>query len=74
VNATPDAQALTIGDLRGQKLKLHPVLRSSSDPVVRTSGFDCLTGTLTVPARTAAVFVSPQSPASRASNCGEGDD
>jgi pullulanase-type alpha-1,6-glucosidase len=71
VNASPGNQSFSSSDFQGQKLKLHPVLESSSDPIVRKSGFDCRTGTLTVPARTVAVFVSPQSRGSKASSCKE---
>ncbi len=42
------------------ELELHPVQANSYDPVVRASVFDTETITFTVPARTAAVFVSPQ--------------
>ncbi len=72
VNATPSPQAFSADELRGQKLRLHPVQRSSSDPVVRRSAFDCRQGRVEVPARTAAVFVSRQPPWSPASDCGMG--
>ena len=58
LNATPAAQTLTVGELAGAGLRLHPVLRHSTDPVVRTSSFDCRSGAFRIPARTAAVFVS----------------
>jgi pullulanase-type alpha-1,6-glucosidase len=70
VNATPGAQAFSSDALRGQKLRLHPVQRSSSDPVVRRSAFDCRQGRVEVPARTVAVFVGRQPPWSPASSCG----
>jgi pullulanase/glycogen debranching enzyme len=56
-NATPAAAKQTVPGLRGKAVALHPVQRDSADPVVRTSAFDAATGTLTVPARTVAVFV-----------------
>ncbi len=73
VNATPDRQVFSSDALRGQSLRLHPVLRSSSDPVVRQSTFDCGAGRVEVPARTVAVFMGrePWSPGWR---CGQGGD
>ncbi len=43
------------------KLRLHPVQRKSSDPVVRFSSLNAATCTFHVPARTAAVFWSSDS-------------
>ena len=45
--------------LKLQPLLLHPVQAVSHDQVVRTSKFNGLTGTFTVPARTTAVFIAP---------------
>ncbi|MDG4831877.1 pullulanase-type alpha-1,6-glucosidase [Solwaraspora sp. WMMD1047] len=56
-NATPEQVSQTVPGLRGADVALHPVLRGSADPVVRTASADRRTGTLTVPARTVAVFV-----------------
>jgi hypothetical protein len=56
-NATPDAARQTVPALRGRSVALHPILRSSADPVLRTASFDAATGTFTVPARSVAVFV-----------------
>jgi hypothetical protein len=42
--------------LKGAQVALHPVQAASDDPVVRQSAADPATGTLTVPARTVAVF------------------
>ncbi|MDH5519536.1 MAG: pullulanase-type alpha-1,6-glucosidase, partial [Acidimicrobiia bacterium] len=50
----------TIADTVGSRAMLHPVLASSVDDVVRTASFDDASGTFTVPARTAAVFVVPE--------------
>ncbi|MFC4529216.1 pullulanase-type alpha-1,6-glucosidase [Sphaerisporangium dianthi] len=58
-NATPETQAQTVAALKGAQVALHPVQAASDDPVVRRSSFDPSTGTLTVPARTVAVFVRP---------------
>ncbi|MEV0612397.1 pullulanase-type alpha-1,6-glucosidase [Nonomuraea sp. NPDC050404] len=56
-NATPSAHAQAMPSLAGHEVALHPVQAGSDDPVVRESSFDPATGTLTVPARTVAVFV-----------------
>ncbi|NRQ39568.1 pullulanase-type alpha-1,6-glucosidase [Nonomuraea sp. NN258] len=56
-NATPQPQEQPMPALAGQRVRLHPVQAGSADPVVRRSSFDPATGTLTVPARTVAVFV-----------------
>ncbi|GAA4577703.1 pullulanase-type alpha-1,6-glucosidase [Micromonospora coerulea] len=56
-NATPEAAEQTVTGLRGAGIALHPVLRSSADPVLRTASFDRASGTFTVPARSVAVFV-----------------
>ncbi|GAA4441006.1 pullulanase-type alpha-1,6-glucosidase [Phytohabitans houttuyneae] len=56
-NATPQAVRQPVPAARGARLALHPVLRQSADPVLRTASFDSATGTFTVPARSVAVFV-----------------
>jgi pullulanase-type alpha-1,6-glucosidase len=56
-NATPSPATQTLPSLRGATVALHPVQAASADPVVRRSGFEPATGTLTVPGRTVAVFV-----------------
>jgi hypothetical protein len=56
-NATDEAISYTDASLAGAAVELHPVLAGSVDPVVRTAAFDAASGTFTVPARTAAVFV-----------------
>jgi pullulanase/glycogen debranching enzyme len=57
-NARPEEQAFTEGSLREALLVLHPVLAKSSDKIVRQSRFYRSSGTLNVPGRTAAVFVT----------------
>ena len=57
-NATNQEQVFTSSTLAGLGLKLHPVLKESADPVVRTSNVDDKKGIVTVPALTTAVFVS----------------
>ncbi|MEV6984687.1 pullulanase-type alpha-1,6-glucosidase [Sphaerisporangium sp. NPDC051017] len=56
-NATPRQQTQTVPALAGAQVTLHPVQAAGGDPVVKRSAFDSPTGTLTVPARTVAVFV-----------------
>ncbi|WP_375742855.1 pullulanase-type alpha-1,6-glucosidase [Corallococcus interemptor] len=57
-NGTDDAQTFKADGYKSLKLKLHPVLQASTDPVVRTSAYDAATGGFTVPARSTAVFVT----------------
>ncbi|MFF5218685.1 pullulanase-type alpha-1,6-glucosidase [Micromonospora sp. NPDC000442] len=56
-NATPETATQRVTGLRGADVALHPVLRSSADPVLRTASFDRASGTFTVPARSVTVFV-----------------
>jgi pullulanase-type alpha-1,6-glucosidase len=56
-NATTAAAEQTVPALRGRDVALHPILRSSADPVLRSASFDRADGTFTVPARSVAVFV-----------------
>ncbi|GAB3810146.1 pullulanase-type alpha-1,6-glucosidase [Micromonospora zhanjiangensis] len=56
-NAGPAAARQTVAGLRGADVALHPVLRGSADPVLRTASFDRASGTFTVPGRSVAVFV-----------------
>ncbi|GAA3068728.1 pullulanase-type alpha-1,6-glucosidase [Streptosporangium carneum] len=58
-NATPETRAQAVAALEGAPVTLHPVQAACDDPVVRQSGFDPATGTLSVPGRTVAVFVRP---------------
>ena len=53
----PQDQGQTVDALKGAALALHPVQTGSGDDVVKRSAFDPASGTLTVPARTVAVFV-----------------
>ncbi len=57
-NAAPAQQTFRAPAFANKFLTLHPVQARSSDPVVRTSGFNTTTGTFTIPARTTAVFVA----------------
>jgi hypothetical protein len=56
-NANDEPQTFALADLAGRTLTLHPILKSSSDPIVRTASFDRGSGSFFVPARTAAVFI-----------------
>ncbi|MET8338433.1 pullulanase-type alpha-1,6-glucosidase [Streptosporangium canum] len=56
-NATPETQPQTVAALKDAQVTLHPVQTAGDDAVVKQSTFDPTTGTLTVPARTVAVFV-----------------
>ena len=57
VNASPQAVSQTVDGLVGADLSLHPVQAEGADDVVRTTTWDAAAGTVTVPARTAAVLV-----------------
>ncbi len=57
INATGEPQSFTVDGI--DDMELHPVLASSSDPVVTTASY--AEGTFTTPALTTAVFVMPQS-------------
>lgn len=54
-NATPAAQTISDPALAGLALELHPNQAGGSDPVTKTA--TTADGTLTVPARTTAVFI-----------------
>ncbi|WP_224361521.1 pullulanase-type alpha-1,6-glucosidase [Hyalangium versicolor] len=56
-NGTDEEQHFVAGTFKDVTLELHPVLKESTDPVVRTASFAAGTGTFTVPARTTAVFM-----------------
>ncbi|WP_341716721.1 pullulanase-type alpha-1,6-glucosidase [Micromonospora sp. FIMYZ51] len=56
-NGTPQAATQRVAGLRGADVALHPVLRASADPVLRSAAFDASSGTFTVPGRSVAVFV-----------------
>ncbi|WP_224244632.1 pullulanase-type alpha-1,6-glucosidase [Hyalangium gracile] len=56
-NASDEEQRFVADTFKDVELELHPVLKESTDPIVRTSAFAAGTGTFTVPARTTAVFM-----------------
>jgi pullulanase-type alpha-1,6-glucosidase len=57
-NASPQAVAQKVPGLSGQ-VQLSPVQASGADSVVKAAAYDSASSTLTVPARTVAVFVQP---------------
>jgi pullulanase-type alpha-1,6-glucosidase len=57
-NATESAATETVPALAGAGLRLHPELVASADPLLRTATAQPATGTLHVPARSVAVYVS----------------
>ena len=60
VNVGTAPREVSVEELRGRPLVLHPVLaaRTAADRRVREARFDPSTGRFTVPARTAVVFVA----------------
>jgi hypothetical protein len=60
-NATPDELTFTVDALAGQAFALHPALADGSDAVLASASYDSASGTFTVPAISAAVYVLPQS-------------
>ncbi|MFG1925481.1 alpha-1,6-glucosidase domain-containing protein [Cryptosporangium sp. NPDC048952] len=59
-NATPFATTQFVPGAAGTDFALHPLQASGPDPVVRSAAFTRASGAFTVPARTAAVFLSPR--------------
>lgn len=57
-NASDQPTTQVVAELAGARYTLHPVQAAGGDPVVRGSAYDRGTGAFTVPARTAAVFVT----------------
>jgi len=60
-NGQPDEISYTIEELAGSSFVLHPELANGSDELLMTATMDSETGTFSVPAYSAAVFVLPQS-------------
>ncbi|MGZ4750476.1 MAG: pullulanase-type alpha-1,6-glucosidase [Oryzihumus sp.] len=56
-NASPAAVAQKLPGMTGADLALSPVEAGGADPVVKAARWDASSSTLTVPARTVAVFV-----------------
>lgn len=60
VNASDEEVVLTLDELAGSAFELSDVQRHGADEVVKGTTWDEATGTVTVPARTAAVLVDDQ--------------
>jgi pullulanase-type alpha-1,6-glucosidase len=56
-NTTPEQVDQVVPGLGGKRLVLSPVQASGGDPVVKRARWESRTATLTIPARTVAVFV-----------------
>jgi pullulanase len=59
-NATNDPQTVTLPEDLSEPMILHPIQAASADAAVRESAYDEDEHSLTVPARTTAVFVAQQ--------------
>ncbi len=59
INVDKREHVLTIADMKGHSLRLHPVHTApgAADPRAREAKFDPASGSFTIPARTAVVFV-----------------
>ena len=59
-NTTPDPVTEQVDGFAGRELELSQVQADGADDVVRTTAWDVVSGTVTVPARTVAVLVEDQ--------------
>uniref|UniRef100_UPI003399C547 pullulanase-type alpha-1,6-glucosidase n=1 Tax=Agromyces litoreus TaxID=3158561 RepID=UPI003399C547 len=66
-NASPEVITEQVDGLAGRDFKLAKALRDGVDEVVKETKWKAKTGTLTIPARTAAVLVSDQKKSAAAS-------
>lgn len=62
-NASPEAITEQVDGLAGRDFALNEVQAGGADEVVKGTSWDAASGTLTLPARTAAVLVDEQEPA-----------
>ncbi|QTG76237.1 alpha-1,6-glucosidase domain-containing protein [Trueperella pecoris] len=62
INASPNAISQPVSEMKGLELKLFPVLTDGvdDDPLLKESTWNAETGTVTIPARSAVVFVQEQ--------------
>ena len=60
-NASGQTLTQPLPELAGRDFRLSPIQSEGADEVVRRTGFDRASGTISVPARTVAVLVQPQS-------------
>ncbi|WP_127792172.1 pullulanase-type alpha-1,6-glucosidase [Agromyces sp. LHK192] len=61
-NASPEAITQQVDGLAGRDFALNEVQASGADEVVKGTAWDAATGTLTIPARSAAVLVDEEPP------------
>jgi hypothetical protein len=59
-NGDIEIQDITLPEYIDAEITLHPVQLASDDSLLQAVSFDSATGSFSVPGRTAAVFVSPQ--------------
>jgi len=59
-NASGQTLTQPLPELAGRDFRLCPIQAEGADEVVRRTGFDRASGTISVPARTVAVLVQPQ--------------
>ncbi|WP_449372428.1 alpha-1,6-glucosidase domain-containing protein [Arthrobacter psychrolactophilus] len=57
-NASTESASQTVGTLAGRNYALSPVQLNGLDPIVKQTGWDTKSGTVSVPARTVAVLVN----------------
>ena len=60
-NASGQTLTQSLPELAGRDFRLSPIQSEGADEVVRRTGFDRASGTISVPARTVAVLVQPLS-------------
>jgi len=60
INVAPQAQSYALPGYAGRRLLLHPVQAHGADPVVKTASYASATGMVSVPARSAVVFLEPR--------------
>ena len=61
INASGQTLTQPLPELTGRDFRLSPIQAEGADEVVRRTGFDRASGTISVPARTVAVLVQQQS-------------
>jgi len=62
-NSSPEEITEQVDGLAGRGFALADAQANGADPVVKTTAWDAANGSLTIPARTAAVLVDDQEPA-----------
>jgi pullulanase/glycogen debranching enzyme len=59
INVDKNAHSVTLSAAQKASFALHPVHAASVDATVKTASYNATTGTFSIPARTAVVFVAP---------------